>query len=235
MLRKEIQYKDLEGNNVRGEFYFHLSTVELIEMETEVEGGLKVRMQRMIDGQDQTKVMSTLRSIVARAVGEKASDGRRFLKERENKSPFLDSNAYSAFVIELLTDTKSAIDFFNGVVPNDLAETAAEAGVGPSQEELAKTAASLNFPGLSAEDNKALAATPVPTSTVTPVPESPLNAAAFGHTDDRDYTDWRTYTKDELLAMDNDMFEAVGGKVRPGMDKILMGIAFQRRARQGGA
>jgi hypothetical protein len=234
MIKKTIQYNDLEGNNVVDDFYFHLSEVELVEMETEVEGGLQVRMRRMIDGQEQTKVMATLRDIVARAVGRKSPDGRRFMKDPDDKTPLLYSDAYSKLCVELLTDTQAAIEFFNGIVPKDLGEKNAEAVAKQAAEaaEAPKPVTDLNFPGLSAEANAELAKS---TATVSPVPESPLNAASFGRTDDRDLTDWRNYKEDELLALDDDLWNVVVGPVKAGMDKKLIALTIRRRNAKGAA
>jgi hypothetical protein len=219
MLKKVIQYKDLEGNNVVDDFWFHLSIADILEMETEVEGGLKARLQKMIDSKDDTQILSIMRGIVTRAVGVKSTDGRRFMKDAEHKSAFLDSNAYSAFLVEIMTLPGAAVDFANGVVPADLDEQIAKAKSNQQQEDPTSSSTSS------------------PTSTVTPVSESPLNAQSFGRTEERDFTDWRTYTEAELLGMDNDMFEAIGGKIRPGVDKVLLAIAFKRRNRatSGGA
>lgn len=216
MIRKEIQYKDLEGNNVVGEFWFHMSVAEMLEMEKEVEGGMKAVVQKIVDTEDETKVLPLLRDLISRSVGKKSSDGRRFLKTREDKSDLVDSDAYSKLMIELLTVPNAAVEFFNGVAPKDI-------------HELAQKVAAQDTSSSSTEG--------------TPVPEAHFNAEAFGRQgasatpvqDERDYTDWRTYTEAELLSMDNDMFEAVAGKVKPGMDRTLMGIAFRRRARQAGA
>jgi hypothetical protein len=185
----------------------------------------------MIEGQEQTKVMSTLRDIVARSVGRKSPDGRRFMKDPDDKTPFLYSDAYSKFVVELLTDTQAAIDFFNGVVPKDLGEqNAAAAAVGAPKEVPSST--EYSFPGLTAEDNASLSK---PTSTVAPVSESPLNAAAFGRTDERDMTDWHNYTEAELLALDDDLWNVIVGPVKAGMDKKLIALTIRRRNSKGAA
>jgi hypothetical protein len=227
MLKKIIQYSDLDGNQVVDEFWFHLSIAEVLEMEKEVEGGLSTRVRKMIDSKDETKVLSTLRGIVSRAVGAKAADGRRFMKGPEDKSPLLDSDAYSKLLIELMTVDGAAVEFVNGIVPKDLKEQAQAAEELQSKTASTSTMTSIpesplsakefNFPGLSPEDNQSLASTPAQ--------------------DERDYTDWRTYTKSELTEMDSDTFEMVsglvGGKFKPSTDKVLLNIAIQRKMRSG--
>ena len=135
MLKKTITFHDLDGNEVTQDFWFHLSKAELLEMEISTTGGLKDSMQRLIDKRDGEAVMKTFKDLILKSFGERSLDGLRFVKEDENGRPlykdFMQTEAYSELFTELVTDDKAAADFFNGVLPKEVAEAmAAEEAAG---------------------------------------------------------------------------------------------------------
>ena len=135
MLKKTITFHDLDGNEVTQDFWFHLSKAELLEMEISTTGGLKDSIQRLIDKRDGEAVMKTFKDLILNSFGERSLDGLRFVKEDENGRPlykdFVQTEAYSELFTELVTDDKAAADFFNGVLPKEVAEAmAAEEAAG---------------------------------------------------------------------------------------------------------
>lgn len=130
MLKKTIKFHDLDGNEVTQDFWFHLSKAELLEMEISTTGGLRDSMQRLIDKRDGESVMRTFKDLILKSYGERSLDGLKFLKEDENGRPlykdFMQTEAYSELFTSLVTDDEAAAEFFNGVLPKEIAEKMAE-------------------------------------------------------------------------------------------------------------
>lgn len=130
MLKKTITFHDLDGNEVTQDFWFHLSKAELLEMEISTTGGLRDSMQRLIDKRDGESVIKTYKDLILNSYGERSLDGLKFLKEDENGRPlykdFMQTEAYSELFTSLVTDDEAAAEFFNGVLPKEIAEKMVE-------------------------------------------------------------------------------------------------------------
>ena len=130
MLKKTITFHDLDGNEVTQDFWFHLSKAELLEMEISTSGGLKDAMQRLIDKRDGENIIKTYKELILQSYGERSLDGLRFMKEDENGRPlyktFMQTEAYSELFASLVTDDEAAAEFFNGVLPKEVADKLAE-------------------------------------------------------------------------------------------------------------
>lgn len=124
MIKKTITYEDFNGNERTEDFYFHLTKAEIMEMETGVTGGLSGMIRRIMATQDVPKIVEVFKELVIKAYGEKSADGRRFIKTKEVKDAFVETEAYSQIFMELSTNATAASAFVNGIVP---ADTAAEA------------------------------------------------------------------------------------------------------------
>lgn len=126
MLKKTITYTDFNDEKRTEDFYFHLSKAELMEMEMGVEGGLNVKINKIISAKDSPSIIKIFKEIILKAYGEKSDDGRRFMKADENGYPlsskFVETEAYSVLFMELSTDAKAAAAFVNGLVPKDLSK-----------------------------------------------------------------------------------------------------------------
>lgn len=140
MLKKTITFHDLDGNEVTQDFWFHLSKAELLEMEISTTGGLKEAMERLIAKRDGEHIIKTYKELILSSYGERSLDGLRFTKEDENGNPlykkFMQTDAYSELFTELVTDDKKAAEFFNGVVPKEVAEKMQEAETAENLPEL---------------------------------------------------------------------------------------------------
>ena len=123
MYTKTITYTDYNGNERTEKFLFNLSKAEILEMELSTTGGFTEKLQKIIDAQDVPTMTSVFKELLLKSYGEKSDDGRRFIKSAELSKAFSETEAYSNFYMELVTNTDSAIEFINGVVP---AEVAAE-------------------------------------------------------------------------------------------------------------
>lgn len=126
MLKRTISYEDFDGNAAEDVFYFNLTEAELLEMESSYEGGFAASMQRIIDANDNQKLITEFKNLVLLAYGERSDDGKRFVKSPEIARDFSQHAAYSSLFMELATDADKAAAFINGVVPKSLQDKVAE-------------------------------------------------------------------------------------------------------------
>lgn len=123
MLKKSITYEDYNGNKRTEDFFFHLNEAEIIDWLTTSDD---ITLDGLLDGlskQNNRKIaMRFFRELIYRSYGEKDPEGRKFRKTQEVKDEFMETEAYSVLYMELLSDSKEAADFFNGVLPKDLSE-----------------------------------------------------------------------------------------------------------------
>ena len=130
MLKKTISYIDFDGNEQSDTFYFNLSKSELTKMEIreaiikddKVTGGLRERLQQIVESGKGRDIMDTFESLLRSSVGERSEDGMKFRKNAEIQDDFMASAAYDVFFMELVTDAQAASNFINAVVPDDIAK-----------------------------------------------------------------------------------------------------------------
>lgn len=120
MLKKLIKYTDYNGVERQENFYFNLNKTELMEMETEVTGGMRQLLEDMMEKQDIPKIMKAFKTIILKAYGEKSPDGRRFYKSEELSTAFTQTEAYNELYMELLSDAKKASQFITALMPEDM-------------------------------------------------------------------------------------------------------------------
>lgn len=131
MYKKSISYTDYAGNERKEDFFFNLTKAELVMMNTSEVGGLKAKMDRMLERQDGAEIMNLFHDIIHRSYGERSADGRRFIKSEELATAFEQTEAYSELFMELCTNAKAAAEFINGILPADLNSNAAQLSPAP--------------------------------------------------------------------------------------------------------
>lgn len=124
MLHKKISYVDYDGNQVEETFLFNLNKAELMKMELSTSGGVQTMVQNLIAKRDGKTIMDVFENLILTSYGEKSPDGKRFIKSKEISEAFKQTEAYSELFCELCTDANKAAEFFNAVVPADVAEEA---------------------------------------------------------------------------------------------------------------
>lgn len=120
MLKKTIKYTDYDGVEREEDFYFNLSKAELMEMQTKTVGGLDAFIKKIVSTKDVPSIMEMFKDLILRCYGEKSADGKRFIKSEQLSKDFSETEAYSELFMELATDSKSAAEFVNGVIPASL-------------------------------------------------------------------------------------------------------------------
>ena len=117
MYKKTIVYTDYDGVERKETFYFNLTKAEVAELELETPGRFSNYIQQIIDAQSTTELIQLFKKFIQLSYGVKSPDGRRFIKNQEVLDEFMQTEAYSELYMELVTNTDSAIDFMNGIMP----------------------------------------------------------------------------------------------------------------------
>lgn len=115
-------YTDFNGTERTETFNFFIPTAELMEMQLITEGGLDAKIQAIIDAKDQPTLIKLFKELLLKSYGEKSDDGRRFVKSEEMAKAFSETPVYSELYMRLITDSKLASEFVNGITPDNLEE-----------------------------------------------------------------------------------------------------------------
>lgn len=126
MIKKTITYVDYNGNERTEDHYFNLTKAELMRMELGVKGGMTEMMQRMIAAQDSPALIEVFEELIRKSYGIKTPDGKGFVKRAEDYEAFKSTEAYSELFVELLSSAEASSEFFNGVIPANLAKQVEE-------------------------------------------------------------------------------------------------------------
>lgn len=120
MYKIHEKYEDYNGVEREEDFYFNLTTTELMKMEYGTEGGLAEKIKKINAAKDTIQIMNTFEEFLKLSYGQKSDDGKRFIKSPELLKEFMETPAYSQIYIRLGTDEKAAVDFINHVVPANI-------------------------------------------------------------------------------------------------------------------
>lgn len=132
MYQKKISYTDFLGNKREETFYFNLTKAELTNMYNSISGGLDKILEEIIAKKDIPRIMENFERILDTSYGVIAPDGRRFQKSPELLREFKETQAYSDYYMQLVTDEQEAAAFIEGILPENLrAEVAAQENTKP--------------------------------------------------------------------------------------------------------
>ena len=104
MFHHNIKYTDYNGVERNETFYFNLSKAEIMEMELSTQAGVEEMIRMMIATNDNAKIMQTFKDFILKSYGIKSEDGKRFIKSKELREQFEQSEAYSVFFIDMLNN-----------------------------------------------------------------------------------------------------------------------------------
>ena len=129
MYARNITYTDYDDNERTEKFYFNLNKKELLDLELKYQskGGIRNALQKMMDDNDAQGVIGVIDEMIQRAYGEKSADGKRFDKNPEVLSNFVNTEAYSNLVMDLLNDSDKLGDFMTKIMPADVRAEAEKA------------------------------------------------------------------------------------------------------------
>lgn len=115
MIKKDITYTDMDGNEITEAFYFHLFSPEIVRIEASYGLDIKEYVKRLqVDG-DLKGMVDFFEKIVLTAYGKRTNAGKSFVKDPAITKEFEYSQAYAELFEELLTDNSAAQNFANGL------------------------------------------------------------------------------------------------------------------------
>lgn len=121
MYKKTITYVDYDGTERTEDFYFNFNRAEIARMEADTPGGLKAKIERIVNAKNYSEIYHMWEDLILRAYGEKTPDGRRFVKIDNEGVPvskkFRETEAFSEFMSIIGSDANEAAAFINGIVP----------------------------------------------------------------------------------------------------------------------
>ncbi len=123
MFKHKIEYTDYNGNARSKELAFNLSAMELIDLQRSTPGGYGELLTRVAENGDGLEVWGLFEDLVKRSYGEVVDDGTRFVKKDENGRPlvdkFVESPAYEAFMMEMITNGELGGKFISALIPQE--------------------------------------------------------------------------------------------------------------------
>lgn len=202
MIKQTVTYRDYFEVEHTEDFYFNLNIDEVMELQTSLGGGdLESLLKMMVDKKDIAGLIGSFKKIMELAYGVRSEDGKRFVKTPEAWQEFASSNAFNTLFWELLTDAKKAGDFVLGMLPGDFDEKVARLKALQEVNQQDLLAASSAYKEAAIEE----------------VQHEPYKRTV----DD--------YSRDELLNMDQELFNKLVGTDPHKMHKEHLVIAMQRR------
>lgn len=120
MLKKQVTYKDYDGNDKTVTLYFHLNKFEWLELETYTKGGLIENLKHAIETGNAKKTIDILKKIILRSYGEKDPETGSFEKSDDIAIRFSKTDAFSELFYELAYNEEAAQSFFMGLIPIEL-------------------------------------------------------------------------------------------------------------------
>lgn len=116
MLTKRITYVDYNGNERTENFEFNLNRVEALDFALSIDGDLTEYVRKSVEEDNKAALIKMVKDIVLRSYGKKSEDGRRFMKSDEITRSFIETEAYSVLMTELISDSGESAKFINGVL-----------------------------------------------------------------------------------------------------------------------
>lgn len=122
MYRINIPFKDYFGGDHEIEYTFQLTTSEVLEIEASTDGSLRSAIEALDHGRDPKDLTNFFSMLVKASYGKISDDGMLFDKSEDVWNRFYRSPAYNIFFMKIITNDSTAINFINGILPNDTEE-----------------------------------------------------------------------------------------------------------------
>ncbi len=123
MYAKVIKYTDYNDIEHTDTFYFNLNRAELLKMMvTDSDATLDQVFEYFKQTRNSKKLLNMIEDLIKASYGIKSADGKSFIKRPEHLEAFVQSEAYSELLTELLNDADKAADFFIKILPKNLQE-----------------------------------------------------------------------------------------------------------------
>lgn len=117
MYIKKITYTDYNGDERTETACFNVTEAELAEMNLSVDGGYQDHLRRIVEAHDIPSIVAEFKKLIKLSYGMKSPDGRKFVKNPDATEDFLQTEGYSQFFMELITNEDSMKEFVLGIIP----------------------------------------------------------------------------------------------------------------------
>lgn len=118
MVKETVTYTDFDGNEQTDTLRFHLSKIELVELEAQMPGGMSAFFEKVLKENDRKEIFKWFKEIVIMAYGVKSLDGKNFVKNDKIREDFKSSAAFSEFMMTLIQGGNDKMTaFINGIIP----------------------------------------------------------------------------------------------------------------------
>lgn len=118
MIKNLVTYVNLDGEEVAEEYHFHMNKLELAE-NLEVFQGMEARLQEIVATKNWPGIIAIIDDLIRMSFGERIGSG--FAKDEAKTKLFLQSDAHSQLIEDLLADNAAMFPtFFAGIVPRNL-------------------------------------------------------------------------------------------------------------------
>ncbi len=117
MLKKTVTYTDFNGVEHTEDFYFNLGKAKVIELESEVEGGLHKKLESIVKSKSPKDLIAVYKKLILLSYGQKSDDGKRFIQSKELSNEFSQTPAFDEIFVTIMNNENEAIDFVAGIMP----------------------------------------------------------------------------------------------------------------------
>lgn len=119
MLKKTLSYIDYNGNETSEDLYFHLSPMEIVRIQAELQLGdgqeLDTYALKLAESKDLKAMLTFIDMIVQKSYGVRSSDGKHFDKSESVLKELISSPKYDALIENLLFVEGSVQEFASGI------------------------------------------------------------------------------------------------------------------------
>lgn len=117
MIKWTDTYTDYNGIERTEDFWFNLTKGEVAMKQLREDGGYIGMLERISKSKDARALVETFEEFLKSAYGVKSPDGRKFEKNEQILNDFVQTEAYSDLVVQLVSDSQFAAEFITGILP----------------------------------------------------------------------------------------------------------------------
>jgi hypothetical protein len=126
LIKKTITFENYNGEKETEDFYFNMSKGELVKMQMaaidQKTESFQDKIEKIGKNLNGKALIEVFDEIILGSIGQRTTDGKKFMKSAAITDEFKSSEAYSELIVELCTDDKAAVTFINGLIPKNLRE-----------------------------------------------------------------------------------------------------------------
>lgn len=142
MIKREIQYKNFDNEEVTRTLWFHLTESQIIDnldLEEKLQTIVKiVQKEGEATLKEKQFILQVIKRFIRISYGERDPQDPDYFDQSENVSErFMNTAAYNAFLLSLFDPPENAMEFLTHILPDGLRARAQEQLPIPEMEELA--------------------------------------------------------------------------------------------------